>query len=103
MIRAIGPPAADVRSPKGMFFASLVMTALAAFAIRAQIWYRHSLVKEFTYGDRVLRFSTLGAPAAQTRDLSEIAEIKDWRGVGAQFDGRSEPDAARRPSYSALR
>jgi hypothetical protein len=82
LIQSVGSPAAEIPGARGLFLSGLVMTVLTLSGIGAQVWFRRRLVKEFSYDGSVLRFSTLGAPEAQTRNISEIAEIADWRGRG---------------------
>ena len=81
-------PVRGVWPSKGLFVSSLVFMAVASFGIGMQLWFRRRLVKEFSYEGRALRYRTLGTAELQTRDLSEIAEIGDWRGRGGSLGYR---------------
>ena len=58
----------------------LLFGALAIVSIGMQIWYLRRLISEFTFDGRALQFRTLGASVTQTRDVSQIADVQDWRG-----------------------
>ena len=73
---------------KAAVFGSLVMLALSASLIGMNMWFRRRIVDEFSYDGRALRFRTLGAPAVQTRDVSEIAAVSLWQGRGGSHGYR---------------
>jgi hypothetical protein len=52
----------------------------ALWAFVAQIRFLKTLVREFSYDGRLLRFRTIGASQEQVRELDEIAEIREGRG-----------------------
>jgi hypothetical protein len=51
--------------------------AFAAWALFAQIRGLKTLVREFSYDGRVLRFRAIGSSQEQVRELHEIAEIRE--------------------------
>jgi hypothetical protein len=45
-----------------------------------QLWFRRRIVREFTYSGSALHLRTLGIHGMQTYALSQLAEIREWRG-----------------------
>jgi hypothetical protein len=64
------------------------MVLVALGLILSGFWFWRRLITEFSYDGRTLRLSTLGIPEVQTRHLSEIAEVSEWRGRGGQLGYR---------------
>jgi len=62
--------------------ASLIMMAVSVSTIAMQFRFRTRIVREFSYDGRALRFNTLGSPAQETRDRSDIEKISEWQGRG---------------------
>lgn len=58
----------------------LVFLAFTITAIGGQVWFRRRILSEFTYDGYTQQFRTLGVAETQIRPLSEIAEIRPWRG-----------------------
>ena len=65
---------------RGLLIASSVYLAVALLSIGVQIWFHRRIISEFHFDGRSLRFRTLGISSMETRDVSEIARIRDWRG-----------------------
>ena len=66
--------------PTALRIASFVYVAVAVLSIGIQFWFRRRIISEFEFNGRSLRFRTLGISSMETRDVSEIASIRDWRG-----------------------
>ena len=66
----------------------LWFTFLAAFAVGMQRWYDRRMIAQFSFDGSVLRFTTLGNEDTQARDLSEIAQVRQWRGRGGPLGYR---------------
>jgi hypothetical protein len=64
----------------------MILVALGFILAGFSFWGR--LITEFSYDGRTLRLSTLGVPEMQTRHLSEIAEVSEWRGRGGPLGYR---------------
>src|SRR5260370_12494287 len=80
--------AGDVGPTRGLVVSSLVFVAIAVFGIGMQVWFRRRIVNEFSYDGRALRFRTLGTAEMQTRDVSEIVDLGEWRGRGGPLGYR---------------
>lgn len=61
---------------------------LAALSMGLQLWYHRRTIAEFTFDGSLLRFTTLGNAGTQTRALSEIVQVREWRGRGAPLGYR---------------
>jgi hypothetical protein len=59
---------------------SIAFIALALAAIVMQLWFRRRIVREFTYTGSALHIHTLGIHAMQTYSLSQLKDIREWRG-----------------------
>jgi hypothetical protein len=59
---------------------SVGFIALALGVIIMQLWFRRRIVREFTYSGSALHIRTLGIHGMQTYSLSQLADIRDWRG-----------------------
>ena len=66
----------------------LWFTFLAAFAIGMQRWYDRRMIAQFSFDGSLLRFTTLGNEETQARDLSEIVQVREWRGRGGPLGYR---------------
>lgn len=86
-VRGFFPSAAEPRT-KGLFIAGAAMIAMVIFCIGGQVWFRRRMIAEFSFDGSALRFRTLGNPEMETRDLSQIAEVRDWRGRGTPLGYR---------------
>jgi hypothetical protein len=75
-------PVKGVSPTKGQTASSVVMMGISGGVIAMQLRFRRNIIKQYSYDGRALRYSTLGSPATETRDLSEIEEIGEWRGRG---------------------
>ena len=78
----------QLRNPqaqKGALFMTVWIVAVAAIGGISTWWLWRRLVVEFTYDGRALRFRTLGRPQMELRDVSEIVQMKDWRGRGGSM------------------
>src|SRR5437870_3289276 len=73
---------------KGLLLSSLAFVAIAVFSVGLQLWFWRRIVCEFNYDGRVLRFRTLGIPGMQSREMSDIADLRDWRGRGGSVGYR---------------
>lgn len=83
------PLLAAATAPRhGILIAILLFVAMAALSIGMQIWFHRRIISEFAFDGRSFQFRTLGLSRRQTRELSEIAEVRDWRGRGGQFGYR---------------
>ena len=71
-----------------VFVSSLVIAGVASFGVGAQLWYRRRMIDEFSFDGRALRFRTLGIPEMETRDISEITQLREWRGRGTPLGYR---------------
>jgi hypothetical protein len=71
---------------RGLIVSSFAGIVIAACGVGAQFWFRSRLVTEFSYDGRALRSRTLGRAEIETQDLSEIAEVGEWRGRGGPKD-----------------
>lgn len=69
---------------KTLLIASVLYLAAAAVGIGMQLWFQRRIISEFLFDGRSFRYRTLGVSTFETRALSEIAAIRDWR-------GRSQP------------
>jgi hypothetical protein len=78
----------EARPAKGLLGSSLVFVAVACFGLGMLVWFRRRIVNVFSYDGCALRFSTLGRAEMQTRDLSEIADLREWRGRGGPLGFR---------------
>jgi hypothetical protein len=78
----------EVQAQKGLLLFSLVFVAIASFGIGMQLWFRRRIVSEFNYDGHALRFRTPGMGEMQTRALSEIADLGEWRGRGGPLGYR---------------
>jgi len=81
-------PVAGSRPAKGILLVSCLFIVFALSAIAMQIRFRRRIITEFSYEGSALRFRTLGVPLIETRDLSEITDIRDWRGRGGSLGYR---------------
>lgn len=70
----------QAQAPREYFLFSAVFSAFAGFAIGAQIWFRRRIVSEISLDGSALRFQTLGVPQPETRHLSELKSLREWRG-----------------------
>ncbi len=68
--------------------AGFLFVTMAAASIAMQLWFHRRIISEFAFDGRSFQFRTLGRSAPQTRELSEIAEVRDWRGRGGPFGYR---------------
>jgi len=59
---------------------SAAFIALAIGAIAMQLWFRRRIVREFTYTGSALHIRTLGIHTMQTYSLSQVKDIREWRG-----------------------
>jgi hypothetical protein len=59
---------------------SVGFIALALGAIVMQLWFRRRIVREFNYSGSALHIRTLGIYGMQTYALSQLADIREWRG-----------------------
>lgn len=59
---------------------SVGFVALALAAIIMQVWFRRRIVREFNYSGSALHLRTLGIHGIQTYALSQLADIREWRG-----------------------
>ena len=75
-------PGKSAAPNRGQIAASVVMMAVSILAIALQFRFRRRMIKEFSYDGRALRFSTLGSPLQEVRDLSEIEKLSEWQGRG---------------------
>jgi hypothetical protein len=75
-------------APRPALFFSFLFIAFVCVAIGGQVSFRRRIVKEFTYDGYTLQFSTLGTAMPQTRALSEIAGLREWKGRGGSFGYR---------------
>ena len=75
-------PVAITPSRKGILIASLLWLTMATVSIGLQLWFHRRVISEFTFDGRLFQFRTLGRSRQQTRELSEIVEVRDWRGRG---------------------
>lgn len=73
---------------KGLVLSSLVFITIAGFGVGMQVWFWRRIIREFSYDGRALRFRTLGTTEMKTRDLREIADVREWRGRGGQLGYR---------------
>jgi hypothetical protein len=67
---------------RGLVIASLVFIVWAAFLIGLNLWFGRRIITEFAFDGQWFSFKTLGASETQRRGLSEIADVRDWRGRG---------------------
>ena len=67
---------------KWLWIASLVYAAIAGMGIVLQFWFQTSIIGEFHLDEHTFRFRPLGRSTMQTRTLSEIANVREWRGRG---------------------
>lgn len=65
---------------RGLLIASSVYLAVALLSIGMQLWFHRRIISEFHFDGRSLRFRTLGISSMETREVSEIVGIRDWRG-----------------------
>lgn len=65
--------------------AGLLLLTIPAPFIGMQLWFHWRMISEFAFDERSFQFRTLGRSRRQTRELSEIAEVREWRGRGGQF------------------
>jgi hypothetical protein len=84
MLRAVWGSGA----PKASLPFALLFVAFCSVAIGGQRWFRRRIVIEFTYDGYTFQFRTLGVPATQTRAVSEIAYLREWRGRGGALGYR---------------
>jgi hypothetical protein len=75
-------------SPRSVLLFTFLFIAFACVAIGGQVSFRRRIVKEFTYDGYTLRFSTLGTAMQQTRAVSEIATLREWKGRGGPLGFR---------------
>jgi hypothetical protein len=78
-IQLIFPPNGD-RTTASATGLSVGFITLALGAIIMQLWFRRRIVREFTYSGSALHIRTLGIHGMQTYSLSQLADIRDWRG-----------------------
>lgn len=78
-IQLIFPPA-GARPSSSATALSVGFIALALGAIVMQLWFRRRIVREFTYTGSALHLRTLGIHGMQTYSLSQLADIREWRG-----------------------
>ncbi|HXP83555.1 MAG TPA: hypothetical protein VN841_02475 [Bryobacteraceae bacterium] len=76
------------RPNRGIIFVSFLFIVLACFGVGGQFWFRRRVIDEFSFDGRALRFRTLGIPEIETRDISEITQLREWRGRGAPLGYR---------------
>jgi hypothetical protein len=74
--------AQTAQARKGVYFMTAWMIAIAALCIAMSVWFWKRIVTEFSYDGSALRLRTLGRAEMQTRDVSEIQEVGEWRGRG---------------------
>src|SRR5258708_31284254 len=58
------------------------------WAIAMQIRFQRRMVSEFSYDGFTFQFRTLGIRQAQTRPVSQIEVVRDWRGRGGPMGYR---------------
>ena len=75
-------PPATGRANRALIFFSLIFIVFAGIAIGAMLQYRRQLIDEFSFDGRALSFRTIGIPEMETRDISEITQLREWRGKG---------------------
>lgn len=73
---------------RGILIASLLFVTMAAVSIGMQLWFHRRIISEFAFDGRSFQFRTLGRSRRQTRELSDIAAVRDWRGRGGPFGYR---------------
>ena len=73
-------PATGARPSSSATGLSIAFIALAIGAIAMQLWFRRRIVREFTYTGSALHIRTLGIHAMQTYSLSQVIDIREWRG-----------------------
>ena len=78
----------ESRDSRAILVFSCLFIAFTCVAIGGQVSFRRRIVKEFTYDGYTLQFSTLGTAMPQTRALSEIAGLREWKGRGGPFGYR---------------
>ena len=59
---------------------AIAFIALALAAIGMQLWFRRRIVREFTYTGSALHLRTLGIHAIETYSLTQVTDIREWRG-----------------------
>jgi hypothetical protein len=72
-LRGVGP------SPVAYVLFGVPFAALAVWAIVSQVRRLKTLVREFSYDGRLLRFRTIMSSQEQVRGLQAIAEIREGR------------------------
>lgn len=76
------PLSGNDRAARGAALIGVWLLAIATIGFGMQLWFWRRMVAEFSYSGQALRFRSLGRPEMQTRVLSEIADIRTWRGRG---------------------
>jgi hypothetical protein len=80
--------AAAIERRQEILIAGLLFPTIPALFIGMQLWFRRRTISEFAFDGRAFQFQTLGRSRRQTRELSEIAQVRDWRGRGGQLGYR---------------
>jgi len=66
----------------GLALVSALFAAMSVVAVCIQTWFLRRMVSEFSYDGSVLAYRTIGAPELRMAPLSQIAEVRPWRGRG---------------------
>ena len=67
---------------EGLLIATLLYLAVAALGIATQVWFQRRIIGEFHFDSASFRFRALASSTTETRALSEIADVREWRGRG---------------------
>lgn len=92
-------PATGARPNSSATALSIGFIALAIAAIITQLWFRRRIVREFTYTNSALHIRTLGIHEMQTYSLSQVKDIRDWRGRRGPLGYRLVFDHGRRAYF----
>ena len=84
----IGARMAFSATDKARIIVGLIFMAFTAAAVAGQFWFQRRIVCEFAYDGSTLQFRTLGIQQTQMRPLTEIAQVKEWRGRGGPLGYR---------------
>jgi hypothetical protein len=73
---------------RGILIPGVLFVTMAALSIGMQVWFHQRMISEFAFDGRSFQFRTLGRSRRETRELSDITAVRDWRGRGGQFGYR---------------